>query len=84
MSYNKNLVSQRYTKVYVSYRGLFGCVRFTRKMKITLLDDISYILKGNYNNSYTVLLPMKTLYSFTPHEEVIRLKVSENYSMRTL
>ena len=39
VSYNRNLVSQAYTKLSISYGGLFGCMQFAGKTKVTLLDS---------------------------------------------
>ena len=53
VSYNKN---SRYTEVCMSYGGLFGCVQFAGKTKVTLLDSSknnSYILKARVHNIYT-------------------------------
>ena len=52
MSYNKNLILQRYTEACMSYRGLFGCMRYAGKTKITSSDlsNDNYILKGTIVN----------------------------------
>ena len=71
VSYNENLNSQRYTKVYGSYVSLLACMRFAGKTKlrcwIEAMVTSTSLKVTTYNKLY--------MYSFTSHENVIHLEV---------
>ena len=66
--YNKNLSSQSYTKLCISYVGLFGCMQFAGKTEIHCWIEAMI-------TSTSLKLIIIILHSFTPHEEATHLKV---------
>lgn len=64
VSYNMTVASWTYTKVGISYGGLFSCMNLEQKQKLCLkiemlISSTSLVLSRYYNKLYISLLPMK-------------------------